>query len=140
MALTAVREFHRLLARWRREGVLTISEARRFTGLKRRFEPGPGPLEGDWAPLVIVDRRPVVVAAGGLLARGELIAFALRTAVVQVASPIEPGDQVKVAIPRRPDGRWHRFLARAIRTDRRRRRVTVEFLSPAGDPGRPSAP
>jgi hypothetical protein len=138
MALTVVWEFHRLSDRWRREGVLTISEARRLSRLKRRFEPGPP--DEERPRLVIVDRRPVIVAARGRLARGELIAFALRAAVMRVTAPIEPGDQVKVAIPRRPDGRWHRFLARAIGTDRRRRRVTVEFLSPVGDSRRQPVP
>jgi hypothetical protein len=69
------------------------------------------------------------------MARGELVAFALRTALIRVAVSAGPGEDVRVAIPRRPDGRWHRFLARVIRVDRRRRRVTVGFLRPAGDGG-----
>ena len=135
-ALTAVREFHRLTSRWRRDGILSISEARRLSRLRGQFEPGHRPGEEDWSPLLIVDRRPVVVAAAGGLGRGELVAFALRVALLRGAFAVEPGEHVKLAIPRRPDGRWHRFHAEVIRVDRDRGRITVGFLGPVGEHGR----
>lgn len=135
-ALTAVREFHRLASRWREDGVLTLPEARQLANLRGRFEPDPRSDEGGEAPLLIVDRRPVVVAAGGRSARGELVAFGLRAALLRVAVSAQPGERVRVAIPRRPDGRWHRFLATVVGVDRRRRRVTVRFTRPAGAGGR----
>ncbi|MCM2332612.1 MAG: hypothetical protein NDI82_01545 [Anaeromyxobacteraceae bacterium] len=135
LALTAVREFHRLASRWHRDGVISISEARRLSSLRRQFEPGRRSGEEDWSPLLIVDRRPVVVAAAGGLARGELVAFALRVALLRVAIAVEPGERVKLAIPRRPDGRWHRFHAEVIREDLVRGRITVRFLGPVGEGG-----
>ncbi len=132
-ALTAIREFHRLRARWRRVGVLTIDEARQLTGLRAFFEPPHGPGEGDWHPVLIIDRRPIAICKGARSARGELVAFALWTAVLRVEFDARPDDLIRLAIPRHPDGKWHRFIARVVDLSRARRRMTVRFERPEGD-------
>jgi hypothetical protein len=136
-ALTAIREFHRLRARWRRVGVLTIEEARQLADLRAIFEP-PGEGGDDWNPVLIVDRRPVLVSRGRQAARGELVAFALRTALVRVAFDVRLNDLVRVAIPRFPDGKWHRFVAEVVHLSRGRRRITLRFVRPVGE-ARPSS-
>lgn len=132
-ALTAIREFHRLRARWKRVGVLSIEEARQLSSLRTFFEPRGGAGEDDWNPVLIIDRRPIVVCHAGRTARGELVAFALRTAVLQVEFDARPDELVRLAIPRHPDGKWHRFVVRVLGVSRTRRRMTVRFERPEGD-------
>jgi len=131
-ALTAIREFHRLRARWRRVGVLSIEEARRLSALRAFFEPPRAGGDDEWNPVLIVDRRPIVLARRGESARGELVAFALRTALLRAGFDARPEEIVRVAIPRYPDGKRHRFVARVASVDRRRHRVTVRFVRPVG--------
>ena len=132
-ALTAIREFHRLRARWLQAGVFRLEEARQLSRLKAHFEPFRAADDDERCPVLIVDRRPIVIAQPGVAVRGELIAFALRTALLRVALDARLDAQVRLAIPRHPDGKWHRFVARVTHVDRKRCRILVRFVRPEGE-------
>jgi hypothetical protein len=131
-ALTAIREFHRLKLRRERSEALTLREARLLVTMRNLFEPRVERDVADRERLMIAARRRAVLRARGSSFPAVVVGLGLRVVHVHVECALEPGEWVRIGIPRRPDRRWHRFHGRVLRVDRGAKRASIALVAPAG--------
>jgi hypothetical protein len=130
--LTAIREFHRLKTRSERSEPLTIRDVQRLAAVRKLFEPRPTFVPGERERLMIAARRPAVIRARGESRSAVVIGLTLRVVHVETTAELAQGDWLRIAIPRTPDGRWHRFHGRVLRVDPAATRASIALIAPAG--------
>lgn len=133
-ALTAIREFHRLKVRSDLAEPLTLRDARRLAAVRSLFEPRADTAPADRHPLMIEARRTAAIRVRGRHHTGVVVGLTLRVVHVELAALLVPGEWMRIAIPRAPDGRWHRFHGRVLKVDELAGRASIALLAPAGMP------